>query len=95
MQPVSDCPVLIMCYFNPQVQSQTLMVDMVPKRRQTSKSDRWSIFREKTGVWGNSDFIKNGFVDHINTTKDSTDYLWHTTRLVYIILFSVSSFRGE
>jgi hypothetical protein len=49
------------------------MMDMVTEMLETSKSDRWSIFREKTGVWSNSDFIiPNGFVDHINTTKDST-----------------------
>ncbi|TVU36334.1 hypothetical protein EJB05_18266 [Eragrostis curvula] len=61
------------------VQSQTLMVDMVPERLQASKPHRWSIFREKTGNWGQKYFIQNGFVDHINTTKDSTDYLWYTT----------------
>jgi hypothetical protein len=49
------------------------MMDMVTERLQTSKSDRWSIFREETGVWSNSDFIiGNGFGDHINTTKDPT-----------------------
>ncbi|KAF5195760.1 Beta-galactosidase, partial [Thalictrum thalictroides] len=31
--------------------------------------------------WGEADFVKNGFVDHINTTKDTTDYLWYTTSL--------------
>ncbi|KAL6616473.1 hypothetical protein ACP70R_038743 [Stipagrostis hirtigluma subsp. patula] len=61
------------------VRSQTSMVAMVPESLQASKADRWSIFREKTGIWGKSDFVRNGFVDHINTTKDSTDYLWYTT----------------
>ncbi|KAG8044138.1 hypothetical protein GUJ93_ZPchr0044g38095 [Zizania palustris] len=61
------------------VQSQTLMMDMVPSRLQTSKLDGWSIFREKIGIWGKSDLVRNGFIDHINTTKDSTDYLWYTT----------------
>ncbi|KAK3162620.1 hypothetical protein QOZ80_1BG0091660 [Eleusine coracana subsp. coracana] len=72
-----DCKNVV--FNSAKVQSQTLVVDMVPERMQASKPDRWSIFREKTGIWGKSDFIQNGFVDHINTTKDSTDYLWYTT----------------
>jgi hypothetical protein len=65
------------------------MVDMVPDTLQASKPDQWSIFTEKIGIWDKNDFVRNGFVDHINTTKDSTDYLWHTTRLVYCGLFHV------
>ncbi|KAM3352988.1 hypothetical protein ACQJBY_024266 [Aegilops geniculata] len=61
------------------VRSQTLMVDMVPETLQASKPDQWSIFTERIGIWDKNDFVRNEFVDHINTTKDSTDYLWHTT----------------
>lgn len=64
---------------------------MVPENLQSSvlspdeglKALQWEIFVEKAGIWGEADFVKNGFVDHINTTKDTTDYLWYTTRLVY------------
>ena len=59
---------------------------MVPEKLQfsdkgvrTSKSD---ILKENAGIWGSADFVKNGFVDHINTIKDTTDYLWHTTRFI-------------
>lgn len=45
---------------------------------------KWDIFVENAGIWGVADFAKNGFVDHINTTKDTTDYLWHTTRFVFL-----------
>ncbi|KAM0862872.1 hypothetical protein ACQ4PT_044966 [Festuca glaucescens] len=61
------------------VRSQTLMMDMVPETLQASQADPWSIFTETIGIWDKKDFIQNGFVDHINTTKDSTDYLWYTT----------------
>ncbi|KAF8716504.1 hypothetical protein HU200_026289 [Digitaria exilis] len=61
------------------VQSQTSMVAMVPESLHVSKPDRWSIFKERPGIGGKKYFIQNGFVDHINTTKDSTDYLWYTT----------------
>jgi len=61
---------------------------MVPEILETSRTSpqegsrgiQWETFMEKAGVWGEADFVKNGFVDHINTTKDSTDYLWYTTR---------------
>ncbi|CAO1942471.1 unnamed protein product [Urochloa humidicola] len=61
------------------VQSQTSTVTMVPESLQASKYEQWSTFRERTGIWGRNDFVRKGFVDHINTTKDSTDYLWYTT----------------
>ncbi|KAK2973788.1 hypothetical protein RJ640_008193, partial [Escallonia rubra] len=71
------------------VGSQTSLVEMVPQDLQppsTStdkdlKALQWGVFVEKAGIWGKADFVKNGFVDHINTTKDTTDYLWYTTRL--------------
>lgn len=46
----------------------------------------WEVFEEKAGIWGNTDFTNNGFIDHINTTKDTTDYLWYTTRFVLQII---------
>lgn len=73
------------------VRSQYSIVDMVPENLETSatspqKSSReiqWEIFTEKAGVLGEkeTEFVRNGFVDHINTTKDSSDYLWYTTSL--------------
>ena len=50
------------------------------------KTLKWEVFVEKPGIWGEADFIKNVFVDHINTTKDTTDYLWYTTR--FVLLFT-------
>ncbi|GMP26545.1 hypothetical protein CsSME_00002943 [Camellia sinensis var. sinensis] len=69
------------------VGSQTSNVEMVPEDLQPSsvnkdlKGLQWEVFVEKAGIWGEADFVKNGFVDHINTTKDTTDYLWYTTSL--------------
>lgn len=58
---------------------------MVPEQLQPSTASlhkdvtapNWEIFVEKAGIWGEADFTR---MDHINTTKDITDYLWHTTR---------------
>lgn len=54
-------------------------MEMVPENLQASPM-QWNIFMEKAGVWGEADFSKHSLVDHINTTKDTTDYLWYTTR---------------
>ncbi|KAK8653480.1 hypothetical protein V6N13_127476 [Hibiscus sabdariffa] len=66
------------------------VVEMVPEELQPSvtspskglKGLKWDIFMENAGIWGVSDFTKNGFVDHINITKDTTDYLWYTTSII-------------
>lgn len=55
-----------------------------------SKGLEWEVFKEIAGIWGEADFVKSGFVDHINTTKDTTDYLWYTTRLVSLRNFITS-----
>lgn len=61
-----------------QVGSQISKVEMLPDK--SARNIKWDVFREQVGIWGKSDFVMNGFVDHLNTTKDSTDYLWYTTR---------------
>ncbi|KAH9622125.1 hypothetical protein KSS87_003689 [Heliosperma pusillum] len=71
------------------VGSQSFVVDMVSEELQQSASSsngdlktlQWEVCVEKPGIWGEPDFNITGFVDHINTTKDTTDYLWVTTRL--------------
>ncbi|KAL3835327.1 hypothetical protein ACJIZ3_010063 [Penstemon smallii] len=71
------------------VGSQTSVVEMIPTDLQPSatspnkdlKGVQWDVFVEKAGAWDTADFTKNGLVDHINTTKDTTDYLWYTTSL--------------
>ncbi|KAM7493481.1 hypothetical protein LguiB_028090 [Lonicera macranthoides] len=71
------------------VRSQASVVQMVQEDLQPSaispnkdlKALQWEVFVERAGVWGEANFVKKGFVDHINTTKDTTDYLWYTTSL--------------
>ncbi|XP_019417218.1 PREDICTED: beta-galactosidase 10 isoform X2 [Lupinus angustifolius] len=65
------------------VTSHVNVVAMVPEKlRQLGKHVKWDVFKENAGIWGQADFVKNGFVDHINTTKDTTDYLWQTTSIL-------------
>ncbi|KAL6284804.1 hypothetical protein ACE6H2_015733 [Prunus campanulata] len=68
---------------------QSSVVEMLPESLQPSvvspdksfKGLKWDVFVEKPGIWGEADFVKNGLVDHINTTKFTTDYLWYTTSI--------------
>ncbi|KAL7098178.1 hypothetical protein ACP275_09G001000 [Erythranthe tilingii] len=72
------------------VGAQTSTVEMIPTELQAStasankglKGVQWQVFKERAGIWDTADFTKNGLVDHINTTKDTTDYLWYTTSLL-------------
>ncbi|GAU19559.1 hypothetical protein TSUD_303720 [Trifolium subterraneum] len=67
------------------VSTQTNKIAMIPEKLQQSdkgqKTFKWDVWKENPGIWGKADFAVNGFVDHINTTKDTTDYLWHTTSI--------------
>lgn len=58
---------------------------MLPEDLKLSSGLKWQVFSEKPGIWGEADFVKNELVDHINTTKDTTDYLWYTTRSVLLL----------
>ncbi|KAL9436863.1 hypothetical protein AB3S75_022834 [Citrus x aurantiifolia] len=72
------------------VSSQTSIIEMVPEYLQQSDSSadegskalQWDVFKEMTGIWGEANFVKSGLVDHLNTTKDTTDYLWYTTSII-------------
>ena len=51
---------------------EDLQPSLVPSNKDL-KGLQLKTFVEKAGIWGEADFVKNGFVDHINTTKDTTD----------------------
>ncbi|EFH41127.1 beta-galactosidase 10 [Arabidopsis lyrata subsp. lyrata] len=63
------------------VTSKFSKVEMLPEDLRSSSGLKWEVFSEKPGIWGEADFVKNELVDHINTTKDTTDYLWYTTSI--------------
>lgn len=83
-----DCKKVVFNTANVRAQSST--VEMVPEDLQPSEASpdngskglEWEVFKEIAGIWGEADFVKSGFVDHINTTKDTTDYLWYTTSII-------------
>lgn len=50
-------------------------------RESSPVSSPWSWYKEKAGIWGNSSFVKSSLLEQINTTKDTSDFLWYTTSL--------------
>lgn len=65
---------------------------MLPEDLKSASGLKWQVFSEKPGIWGEADFVKNELVDHINTTKDTTDYLWYTTRSVFPVKYRGKKF---
>ncbi|KAL5999215.1 Beta-galactosidase 8 [Asimina triloba] len=47
----------------------------------------WSWFKESVGISKSDAFKKSGLVDQINTTADSSDYLWYSIRYADIYIF--------
>nr|GFC00480.1 D-galactoside/L-rhamnose binding SUEL lectin domain-containing protein [Tanacetum cinerariifolium] len=45
-------------------------------------SESWMTLKEPIGVWGDN-FTVQGILEHLNVTKDRSDYLWYITR-VYV-----------
>lgn len=43
-------------------------------------SSAWDWYKEKVGIWGSNSFVASGLLEQINTTKDTSDFLWYTTR---------------
>ncbi|KAA8515324.1 hypothetical protein F0562_018445 [Nyssa sinensis] len=47
----------------------------------TLASSRWSWYIEKVGIWSNNSFTESRLLEQINTTKDTSDFLWYTTSI--------------
>jgi hypothetical protein len=43
-------------------------------------SSTWWTSKETIGTWGGESFATRGILEHLNVTKDTSDYLWYTTR---------------
>ncbi|CAI9087581.1 OLC1v1021688C1 [Oldenlandia corymbosa var. corymbosa] len=56
-------------------------MDTVMVRQSYLDSSEWSWYEEKIGVCGNKSFVESGLLEQINTTKDTSDFLWYTTSI--------------
>ncbi|XP_028947706.2 beta-galactosidase 9 isoform X2 [Malus domestica] len=44
-------------------------------------TESWMTVNEPVGVWSENNFTVQGILEHLNVTKDQSDYLWHITRI--------------
>ncbi|XP_058180957.1 beta-galactosidase 9 isoform X2 [Rhododendron vialii] len=44
-------------------------------------SGTWVTVKEPIGAWGEDNFTVRGILEHLNVTKDRSDYLWYMTRI--------------
>ncbi|XP_010274045.1 PREDICTED: beta-galactosidase 9 isoform X2 [Nelumbo nucifera] len=44
-------------------------------------SKAWKTIKEPIGAWGERNFTVQGLLEHLNVTKDTSDYLWYITRI--------------
>ncbi|KAM7252868.1 hypothetical protein ACFE04_025486 [Oxalis oulophora] len=51
------------------------------KNKYSSVSKSWMTIKETTGIWSQNNFTEQGIWEHLNVTKDWSDYLWLKTRL--------------
>lgn len=46
----------------------------------------WMTLKEPIGLWSNNNFTSRSIMEHLNVTKDKSDYLWYTTRYGTVII---------
>lgn len=54
-------------------------------------SKNWTILKEPIGEWGGNNFTAEGILEHLNVTKDTSDYLWYIMRYSAVKLFHILS----
>lgn len=54
----------------------------------------WQSLVEPVGTWGSGNIFSNSLLEQLNLTKDTTDYLWYSTRYLCInaLYFQPTSF---
>ena len=61
--------------------SNLFSIKYLMHRNDTSHmSNSWMIIKEPIGVWSKNSFTVQGILEHLNVTKDESDYLWYSTR---------------
>lgn len=62
------------------VGNNSLFLQVITKSKLESFSQSWMTLKEPLGVWGDKNFTSKGILEHLNVTKDQSDYLWYLTR---------------
>jgi hypothetical protein len=66
---------------SPTLGKVSLPHQLIIQEKVSSISSSWMTFKEPIGKWSNGNFTVQGILEHLNVTKDSSDYLWYITRV--------------
>lgn len=62
---------------------------VITPRQNFSSVDDWEQFQDVIPNFDDTSLRSNSLLEHMNTTKDKSDYLWYTVRLVIRLHFSL------
>ncbi|KAF3560065.1 hypothetical protein F2Q69_00017171 [Brassica cretica] len=65
----------------PPLGSMSILQRVVSQDSASYISKSWMALKEPIGIWGENNFTAQGLLEHLNVTKDQSDYLWHKTRI--------------
>jgi hypothetical protein len=65
----------------PSLGSMSILQKVVRQDNVSYISKSWMALKEPIGIWGENNFTFQGLLEHLNVTKDRSDYLWHKTRI--------------
>ncbi|XP_028551110.1 beta-galactosidase 9 isoform X1 [Dendrobium catenatum] len=59
----------------------TALGNLLLAAKDLSVSSTWMAFSEPIGIWNSNSFTTQQILEHLNVTKDASDYLWYITRI--------------
>ncbi|CAK7328423.1 unnamed protein product [Dovyalis caffra] len=65
----------------PLFSNSSVPTQFIVKNEGSSKPTSWLTAKEPISLWGEENFTVKGILEHLNVTKDESDYLWYSTRI--------------
>lgn len=64
----------------PLLSDNSVHPEMMKKNNGSFVAKSWLTVTEPVGIWSENNFTVQGILEHLNVTKDVSDYLWYLTR---------------
>lgn len=61
--------------------NSSLLPQFIVQNEDSPQSTSWLIAKEPITLWSEENFTVKGILEHLNVTKDESDYLWYFTRI--------------
>ncbi|KAF3456617.1 hypothetical protein FNV43_RR01271 [Rhamnella rubrinervis] len=68
----------------PLLSDNSVHQEMMNKNNGSFVAKSWLTVTEPVGIWSENNFTVQGILEHLNVTKDVSDYLWYLTR-IYVL----------